>query len=97
LTSALGTTTRDTWDTGNGATGTPGFSGVLVASLAGDSVGLAVVLVDVGVDEGDDVWADWGGQDGWKGDLGDDLDGIVGDGEDGDNWTGGSHGENALV
>lgn len=62
LTRAASTTTTNTGDTSNGTTGTPGLGRGLVTSLVADSVGLAAVLGDVGVDEVDDVRADGGAE-----------------------------------
>ena len=58
-----GTRSTDTGDTGNSATSSPGFSGVLVTLVTGNSVSLASVLGHVGMDEGDGVVTDGGGED----------------------------------
>ena len=63
---AGGTTTADTWDTGDGTTGTPGLGRSLLTGDGGDGVWLTVVLVQAGVDLGDNVGADWGLEDGWQ-------------------------------
>jgi len=70
LPGAVGSSTGHTRDTGDGATGSPGLSGGLVAGAAADGVGLAAVLGDVGVDEVDDVGADGGLHDVGDGDGG---------------------------
>jgi hypothetical protein len=64
LSSAVGTGSTNTGNTGNSATGTPGFSGVLHTLVTADTVGLASVLVHVGMDKGDGVVTDGGGEDG---------------------------------
>ena len=46
LTRAVCSTTADTGDTSNGAAGTPGFGGSLVAGLFAHCVGLTFVLCD---------------------------------------------------
>lgn len=85
LARAVRTTSGDTGDTGNSATGTPGLGRGLVTSLLGDGVGLAVVLVHVLVDELDNIRADGGLEDSGE-NLG--ADGLLARlGEDGDNGT----------
>jgi hypothetical protein len=69
LTSAGGTTTRNTRNTGDGATGTPRFGGVTHTSVSLDGVGLTVVLVHGGVDEVNDIGADGGKHNGGELDL----------------------------
>lgn len=68
LSGTVGTTTRDTGDTGNGPSGTPGLGGGLVTSLDGHSVGLAAVLGHGGVDLVDNIRADGSLEDGRQGD-----------------------------
>lgn len=58
LSGTVGSATRDTGDTGNSATGTPGLSRGLVTSLLGNSVGLALVLVHASVNRLDNVGPD---------------------------------------
>jgi hypothetical protein len=53
----------NTWDTGDGATSAPGFSGVLVALEPENSVCLSSVLGHVGVHELDGVVSDGGSED----------------------------------
>lgn len=60
LAGTVGTATRNTGDTRNGTTGSPGFGGGLVAGASGDSVGLAGVLGNVAVDVPYDIRADRG-------------------------------------
>jgi hypothetical protein len=64
LTGTGGTTTRNTGDTGDGATGTPRVGGVLVTGNLGDSVSLTGVLVHAGVHEVNDVRTDGSQEDG---------------------------------
>jgi len=70
LTGTVGSTSRDTRDTGDGATGSPGLSRGLVTSTNGDSVSLATVLVDVGVDELNHIGSNGGGEHGGESVLG---------------------------
>lgn len=47
LAGSVCSTTANSWDTGDGTTGTPGLGRGLVTSVAGDGVGLSLVLGDV--------------------------------------------------
>jgi hypothetical protein len=58
LAGAAGTTARNTGDTSDGTTSAPGLGGVGHTGLLGDGVGLALVLVHVGVNFVHDVSAD---------------------------------------
>jgi len=51
LTRSGGTTSTDSWNSGNSTTCTPGFSGVLHTGVALDSVGLTNVLGNLIVNE----------------------------------------------
>ncbi|KAH3668253.1 hypothetical protein OGAPHI_002007 [Ogataea philodendri] len=70
LTRSVGSTTTNSWDSGNSSTGTPRLSGSLVTSVLGDSVSLSLVLVDSGEDRVNDIWSDRSLEDGWKGEGG---------------------------
>jgi len=59
LSSAVRSTTGNTGNTGHGATGTPALYRGLMTSSLRDSVGLAVVLGDVGVYKVYHIGADW--------------------------------------
>ena len=58
LAGAMGTTTTNTRDTGDSATGTQGHGRGLLAGVDVGGVRLAGVLVHIGVDKVDDVGAD---------------------------------------
>lgn len=73
LAGAGGAGARDTGDTGDGATSAPRLSGVLVADVLVDTVGLTSVLGHVGVHELHDVISDGSVEDGREGNLADDL------------------------
>ena len=64
LAGTVSTGTRDTRNTGDGATGTPGLGGVLVASVPVDGVTLSAVLGHVGVAELNEIVTDGGGEHG---------------------------------
>jgi len=64
LTGSVSTRARDTWNTGDGTTGTPGLGGVLVASMPVDGVTLSAVLGHVGVAELDNIITDGGSEHG---------------------------------
>lgn len=70
LTGTVGSTSRNTRNTGDGATGTPRLSRGLVTSTNGNSVSLTAVLVDVGVDELNHIGSDGGGEYGGESVLG---------------------------
>jgi hypothetical protein len=60
---------------------------VLVTGTGGDGISLTLVLGHRGVDEVNNIWANWCGEDGWEDDLlRDGIDGIQL--ADGDQWTG---------
>ena len=63
LARAVGTTTGDTRNAGDGATGTPGLGGGLVTGALVHGVRLAVVLVEAGVNGVHDVRTDGGQED----------------------------------
>ena len=60
LSGTVGSSSRDTGNTGDGATSTPGLSAVLVTSSLRDGVWLAPVLGHVGVDKLHNISADGG-------------------------------------
>ena len=66
---ARSTTTADTGDTGNGATGTPGFGRCLFAGDGRNGIGLAVVLIQTSVDLSNDIGTNWGFENGRQIDL----------------------------
>jgi len=86
LSSAGGTSTADTRDTGDSATGTPRVGRVLHAGHDVDGVGLTTVLVHVGVNELDDIRTNRGQEDGRQGSLG--VLSILIGAEDGDDRAG---------
>jgi hypothetical protein len=60
---------------------------VLVTGTDGDGISLTLVLRHRGVDEVNDIRADWGGEDGWEDNLlRDGIDGVQL--ADGDQWAG---------
>ncbi len=63
LTGTVSTRARDSWDSSDGATGTPGLGGVLVASVPVDGMTLSSVFGHVGVAELDEVVSDGGRED----------------------------------
>ena len=67
LTGTVSTGARDSWDSSDGTTGTPGLGGVLVASHVVDGVTLSSVLGHVGVAELDEIVSDGGREDGGHG------------------------------
>jgi hypothetical protein len=58
LSSAVGSSTRDTRNTGDSTSSTPGLGTGLVTGLLGDSVSLTLVLVHAGVDRVNNVGTD---------------------------------------
>jgi len=68
LAGAVGTTSTNTGDTGDGTTSTPGFGTGLVAGSLTDGVGLSTVLGNLIVDEVDNVGPDRGLEDGGEAD-----------------------------
>jgi hypothetical protein len=82
LAGARSTTTRNTRNTGNSATGTPGLGRVLHTSSLGHCVGLSLVLGDLSVNKVDDVRTDGAGEDIGQSNLL--LLGVLGDGLNGD-------------
>ena len=64
LAGTVSTRARDSWDSSDGATGTPRLGGVLVASVPVDSMSLSSVLGHVGVAELDEIISDGGREDG---------------------------------
>jgi len=83
LTGSVSTRARDSWDSSDGTTGTPGFGGVLVTSHPVDGVSLSSVLVHVGVAELNDIISDRGGENGGHGALSSDRLGVGGIDTDG--------------
>jgi hypothetical protein len=67
LAASVRTTAGNSGNTCNGSAGAPRLCRGLLTSMLGDSVGLAVVLGDVGVHKVHDVASDWCSQDGWQG------------------------------
>lgn len=65
LTGSVSTGTGNSWNTGNGSSGTPGFSGVLHTGLVVDTVSLFGVSVELSVNETDDIVSDWGHENMW--------------------------------
>jgi len=84
LSGTVGSSSSNTGDTGDGATGTPRLSAGLVTGLLAHSVSLALVLGDALVDLLDNIEPDGGGQDRGEGKRGGRLSG------DGANVDGGS-------
>jgi hypothetical protein len=69
LTTSVGTTASDTWDTGNGSTSSPTLgTGLLTGDLL-DSVSLSSVLSQVGVHKVDNVISNWCLEYGWGGNV----------------------------
>merc|ERR1719464_2298385 len=64
LAGTVSTGARDSWNTRNGATSTPGLSGVLVTGVPEDGMSLSSVLGHVGVAELDEIISDGSGEDG---------------------------------
>ena len=85
LTGSLGSSSGNSWNSGNGSTSSPRNGRGLVSSIQVHGVSLSVVLVHVGVNKLNDIRSKWGQEDGWKG-GGTGL-GSSG-GEDGDDWSG---------
>jgi len=69
LTSSMGTTTRNSGNTGDGASSTPRFGGGLSASPWSDSIWLSLILGKIAVNVGDDVQTNWSLEDGSNFDL----------------------------
>ncbi|KAH3676458.1 hypothetical protein WICPIJ_009114 [Wickerhamomyces pijperi] len=65
LTRSVGTTTTNSWNSGNSSTSTPGFSRGLVTSVFSDSVSLSLVLVNSSENRVNNVWSDWSREDSW--------------------------------
>jgi len=80
------TTSTDSWYSCDGTTWTPRDSGVLHTSLSEDSVSLTGVLGDLIMDKSDDIESDGSSADSWKGNLVEDLLGVLGV-ENGDGWS----------
>lgn len=70
LSGAVGSSSRNTWNTSDGTTSTPGLSRSLVTCFSGDSVGLSSVLGDISVNVLNDIETDGGAQDSWETGLG---------------------------
>jgi len=68
LAGTVGTTSTDTGNTSHGTSSTPGLGASLVTGITVDAVGLSVVLGNLVMDEGHDVWPDGGLEDGRKAD-----------------------------
>lgn len=66
LSRSVGTRSRDSWDSGDGSSSSPGLSGVLVSGSWVDSVGLSSVFAQVGVDEVNDIQSDGSLVDSWS-------------------------------
>jgi len=64
LAGTVSTGARDSWDSRNSATSTPGLGGVLVTGVPVDSMSLSSVLGHVGVAELDEIISDGGREDG---------------------------------
>ena len=64
LAGTVSTRARDSWDSRDGTTSTPGFGGVLVTSVPEDSMSLSSVLGHVGVAELDEIVSDRSREDG---------------------------------
>jgi len=80
------TTSTNSWYSCDGTTWTPRDSGVLHTSLSEDSVSLTGVLGDLIMDKSDDIESDGSSADSWKGNLVEDLLGVLGV-ENGDGWS----------
>lgn len=76
LSSSGSTRTRDSWNSGNSTTWTPGDGGVLHTSVNEDSVSLSDVLGDLVMDKLDDIKSDGSSADSRESDLVDDLRGV---------------------
>jgi hypothetical protein len=61
---------RNSWDTSNGSTGSPGFGRVFHSGLVVNGMGLSAVLRKVGVNKLNDVQSDGGLEYGWHSDFG---------------------------
>lgn len=70
LSGAVGSSSRNTGNTSDGTTSTPGLSRGLVTCFSGDSVGLSSVLGDISVNVLNDIETDGGAQDSWETGLG---------------------------
>ncbi|KAH3673894.1 hypothetical protein OGATHE_001874 [Ogataea polymorpha] len=66
LAGSVGSATANSWDSGNGSTGTPGLGRGLVTSVLSDGVSLSLVLVDSGEDGVDNIWSDRSLEHGWE-------------------------------
>jgi len=66
LTSSGSTGTRDSWNTSDGSTCTPGFSGVLSTSFVENGVTLSSIFGKVRVNKMNEIVSDWGGEYGWS-------------------------------
>lgn len=66
LSGSVGTRTRNSWNTSDGSTSTPGFGGVFHTGFWVNSVGLSSIFGDIHMDELDDIVSDWSGEDGWE-------------------------------
>ena len=64
LAGTVSTGARDSWDSSDGATSTPGFGGVLVTGVPEDGMSLSSVLGHVGVAELDEIISDGSSEDG---------------------------------
>jgi len=64
LTGSVSTRARNSWDSSDGTTSTPGFGGVFVTSVPENGVTLSSVLSHVGVAELDEIVSDGSGEDG---------------------------------
>jgi len=73
LSGSGGTTSTNSWNSGNGTTWTPGHGGVLHTGVNEDSVSLTGVLGDLVVDKLDDIESDWSSADSRESNLADDL------------------------
>ncbi len=69
LSVSAGTRAGDSWNSGDGSSGSPGFGRVSHTCVSVDSVGLSGVLGQVVVDVLDDVLSQGAGEDIWKFDL----------------------------
>lgn len=83
LAGAVSTRARDSWDSGNSASGTPRLSGVLVAGVPVDGVTLSSVLGHVGVAELNEIISDRGSEDSGHVGRAGNLVGVVGVNADG--------------
>lgn len=77
LSGSVGSGSGDSGNSCDGSSGSPGLGRVLHTSVNEDSVSLTGVLDEVGVNEGDDVLSDGGGEDAGEGDVGEDLSGVL--------------------